>query len=65
MMAEVDHRIALRVCGDARFELLQRFRIRKVIEFNGIALRFKVDDGVGADPRPEYKGIVAGAANRH
>jgi hypothetical protein len=49
VMAELDHRIAVRVRGDERRQLLRRLDIGEVIELDRVVLGIEVDDGVKAD----------------
>ena len=65
VVAEIDHRVAVRVGGDQRLQFLRGLHIGEVIELEHILLRVEIDDGVGADAGREHEMIAVRAADRH
>jgi len=47
-VAEFDHRVAVRVCGNQRRELLKVLNAGEVIEIDGVGFRVEVKNGFGA-----------------
>lgn len=65
VMTEFDHRVAMRVGGDERLQLLRGLGVSKVIELDRVVVRIKVDDGVGTDARPEHEIVATRSTDRH
>ena len=64
VVPKLDYRFPVNVRRDEGCQFLHRLSVGKVVEFDGIGLRIEVDDGVGANARPEDEIVVSGAADR-
>ncbi len=47
LVTEFDHRVAMRIGGDQRPQLLHVWNVDKMVELDGVSLRIKVGDGGG------------------
>ena len=65
IVAEINHRVAMRVGGDERLQFLNGLHIGEVIERERILLHIEIGDGVGADAGREDEIVVAWPADRH
>src|SRR5262249_5025761 len=63
-MAELQHRIAVRVRGDQLRQLFSVLDVGEVVEFERVLLRIEVVDRLRALARMEHEGVIAGAADR-
>ena len=62
-MAEVNHRVAMRIVGNQRRQLLLRLSVSEAIKLDGIILRIEVCDRFGPNAWREYEIVVAWSAN--
>src|SRR5262249_61702530 len=65
VVAEFDHRVAVRVGGDGRLQLLHGLGVSEVVELDRVLVRLEVDDGGGTDARPEHEIVAPKPTDRY
>src|SRR5215471_16491225 len=63
-VAELNHRVAMRVGSDRGSQFLHIMNVSELVELDRVVLWIEVVDRLRALARVEYKGVVAGATNR-